>query len=673
MRGKDKIILTSGNYMHNIQYIISILSSKTIRFLFYLLITITISACSFSLAQDIKPPQDFIATPVPVEPSVEVADILYPLVSPNPSNGKVVYEDNCASCHGYSGLGDGERAADFPISVPPISDPQFMRNAIPRDWYLLLEEGHLEKYMPPFSDLTDRQRWDVIAYVYQLATTTEKAVVAEENYKNYCIECHGDEGRGDGSRVDNLDISKMPDFHDQEFMSTISQSNIFQVISEGVSPYMSGFEDEMSEDDRWAMADYIRSLSFYLENEAGKVTPDPKSTSEDVPEAKVTQTVSLSDQEDKNIATISGEIENLSGGMLPVGEIITLHAFDHLQLVFTDTVTLDDMGGFVFQDIEITDGRAFLASVEYEGAIFGSDIVVANQDNLVEELLIEIYETTTDVSALTVDRLHYFFEIISAEDLEVLKVVELYVISNSSNKTLVSASEEKPAIIFSLPEGATALEFQDGAIGGRYTLTEDGFGDYLPVRPGAGQHQVMFSYQLPFDHKIDFIRPMVLNTDAIVILAPEGILVKGNGIEDAGTRDVQGLLYHMYNGEGLDRGEKISLEVSGRTSLKLPIVNSQFSNELLFGLGTLLIALIIVGVWFFNRRQPEKLRIIEDDDLLDQLNGESAESLMDAILTLDDLYKQGNLPKDAYIERRSELKNRLAEMLDDSNKPQEEG
>jgi len=660
--------------MQNIQYIISKLSSKTIRALFFLLLTATISACSFSLAQDIKPPQDFVATPIPSIPSVEVADILYPLVPPNPSNGKVVYEDNCISCHGYFGLGDGERSADLPVSVPPISDPEFVRNAIPRDWYLLLEEGHLEKYMPPFSDLTDRQRWDVIAYVYQLATTPEKIIFAKENYNNYCIECHGEDGRGDGSQVDNLDNTKMPDFRDQEFMSSISQSNIYQVISEGISPYMSGFNDKISEDDRWAVADYVRSLSFYLENETAKATPDIEITSEDIAESKVTPTVKFSDQEDPNIATISGVVENLSGGMLPVGEMITLHAFDHMQLVITDTVTLDDMGGFEFQDIEMIDGRAFLASIEYEGAIFGSDIVVVNQDNFVEELLIEIYETTTDVSALSVDRLHYFFETISTEDQDVLKVVELYVISNSSNKTLVSASKEKPAIKFTLPEGITNLEFQDGTIGGRYTLTEDGFGDYLPVRPGVGQHQVMFSYQLPFDHKIDFISSMVLNTDAIVILVPEGILVEGKGIEDVGTRDVQGLLYHMYNGESLERGEKLSLEVSGRASLKIPIVNSQFSSDLLFGLGTLVIALMIVGVWFFKRRQPVKYNnIIKENDLLDQLNVESTESLMDAILTLDDLYKQGNLPKDAYIERRFELKNRLAKMLDVSDKSQEEG
>ncbi len=36
---------------------------------------------------------------------------------------------------------------------------------------------------------------------------------------------------------------------------------------------------------------------------------------------------------------------------------------------------------------------------------------------------------------------------------------------------------------------------------------------------------------------------------------------------------------------------------------------------------------------------------------------------MDAILALDDLYKDGKLPEDAYLERRAELKQRLKEKM----------
>ena len=37
---------------------------------------------------------------------------------------------------------------------------------------------------------------------------------------------------------------------------------------------------------------------------------------------------------------------------------------------------------------------------------------------------------------------------------------------------------------------------------------------------------------------------------------------------------------------------------------------------------------------------------------------------MDAILAVDDLYKEGKLPEEAYLKRRMELKDRLKDMID---------
>ena len=43
-----------------------------------------------------------------------------------------------------------------------------------------------------------------------------------------------------------------------------------------------------------------------------------------------------------------------------------------------------------------------------------------------------------------------------------------------------------------------------------------------------------------------------------------------------------------------------------------------------------------------------------------ELNGiDDSETAMDAILALDDLYKEGQLPEEAYLKRRAELKAHL--------------
>jgi spore cortex formation protein SpoVR/YcgB (stage V sporulation) len=46
---------------------------------------------------------------------------------------------------------------------------------------------------------------------------------------------------------------------------------------------------------------------------------------------------------------------------------------------------------------------------------------------------------------------------------------------------------------------------------------------------------------------------------------------------------------------------------------------------------------------------------------------EDVDTLLDAILALDDQYKAGELPKEAYLKRREELKARIKEVLQEEN------
>ena len=39
-------------------------------------------------------------------------------------------------------------------------------------------------------------------------------------------------------------------------------------------------------------------------------------------------------------------------------------------------------------------------------------------------------------------------------------------------------------------------------------------------------------------------------------------MIKGDGIQDAGVRDMQGVMYHMYSGGGLEAGDELSLTLS---------------------------------------------------------------------------------------------------------------
>jgi len=209
------------------------------------------------------------------------------------------------------------------------------------------------------------------------------------------------------------------------------------------------------------------------------------------------------------------------------------------------------------------------------------------------------------------------------------------------------------------------LQLQDGEMGERYVKTADGFGDTVPVRPGPGGYQVMFSYELPYDRKLDLVRKASLPTQAIVILTPEGsIKLKGEGIADGGVRDMQGAQYHLYNAPGLAAGDEFRLNVSGglgdNSSNGSTALTGVSNTNLLIGLGALGVALIVAGVWLYLRGRPAETgeattKPAETPDL------GSPEAIMDAILALDDLYQEGQLPEEAYLQRRAELKARLKE------------
>jgi hypothetical protein len=309
-----------------------------------------------------------------------------------------------------------------------------------------------------------------------------------------------------------------------------------------------------------------------------------------------------------------------------------------------------------------------MTTLEYQHTSYGSDIGMVQEGVDTIDLPITVYETTTDASILKADRLHLFFEFVDATT---MRVIELYIINNPTDKTVVPAEPGGPTVKFSLPQGATNLEFQDGALGGRYVQTADGFGDTVSVRPGSGAYEVLFSYQMPYERKLDLERLISIPVDAVVILVPEGeIKIKSDQLEDGGTRDVQGTQYHTYSGGGLAAGDKLQLSLTGRPTSSAPGLAAGSSTSLLVGLSVFGVALVVAGVWIYRRtRSGEAVLEVKHASIsttAGDVSGDSAESLMDAIIALDDLYQAGRLPEEAYQQRRNELKERLKEVLGES-------
>ena len=353
------------------------------------------------------------------------------------------------------------------------------------------------------------------------------------------------------------------------------------------------------------------------------------------------------------------QVVNGSGGELPADVPVTLYGLDGMTLVFSQTLQTGVEGLYTFSGVEMPAGRTFLAMAEHAGGVYGSGVAEAGAVPADFQLQVVVYDTSTDASVLTADRIHILIEFLDARNIQ---VVEVFTISNPTNRVVVAEEKGGPVAVFSLPEGATNLQFQDSVLGERYLEVPGGFADTSPVEPGLAGYQVVFVFEMPYNRKLQFAQPVNMTTDGLLVLLPDaGVKLSGNLIQEEDLREFQGTQYRVYQGGSISAGGQLTFDLSGSPRLGSPF---QFTPEtirnLAIGLVTFGLAIILVGVWLFRRSPaaeaglalPVTEALPDDPDLL-----------MDAIIALDDLHQAGKLPDEEHQSRRVALKERLKSRL----------
>lgn len=90
----------------------------------------------------------------------------------NAAEGKVQYDNICASCHGAAGKGDGVAAAALDPKPRDLSDAAYVSTLSNEHLYKVISEGGpavgLSPMMAAWSGvLSEQQIWDVIAYIHK--------------------------------------------------------------------------------------------------------------------------------------------------------------------------------------------------------------------------------------------------------------------------------------------------------------------------------------------------------------------------------------------------------------------------------------------------------------------------------------------------------------------------
>ena len=137
---------------------------------------------------------------------------------------------NATQCHGAQGLGDGPQAAQLSVPVATLGLSDFARLYTPAEWYSVVTQGNMEKFMPAFANLTDRQRWDVVAYAMSLSAPKELISQGQALYQENCVSCHDADGKGNGPEADQL-VDPAARFHRPGFHGVELFHRLYQAIT----------------------------------------------------------------------------------------------------------------------------------------------------------------------------------------------------------------------------------------------------------------------------------------------------------------------------------------------------------------------------------------------------------------------------------------------------------
>lgn len=168
-----------------------------------------------------------------LDPALVKDDFAFPSRPPRLSAGKVVFDQNCATCH----------------SVKPRYER--IKNVRPIDMYLTISRGDKNHNPDTFKTLTRDQRWEAVFYYRYLAGGADiKTKDVAALFGSNCAVCHGSKGFADGplhsGHASAHELGMAPvkgafdpppaDFHSYSRMYNRTDDQLVKHIAEGIYP-----------------------------------------------------------------------------------------------------------------------------------------------------------------------------------------------------------------------------------------------------------------------------------------------------------------------------------------------------------------------------------------------------------------------------------------------------
>ncbi|MDH5387210.1 MAG: c-type cytochrome [Gammaproteobacteria bacterium] len=187
--------------------------------------------------------------------------------------GYEVFSKYCFICHGAEGKGDGPLAKKIDTPPADLTDDTRMSKRTDKDLTRIIEgsapHGTVSSDMPAWNvALSYTQIRSLASYVRYLHRgkngLTGNPTAGKKVYEGSCVQCHGDDGEGDGvlTRVYSM---KPANHSDAERMDKISNEKMRAIITNGGAgaSMMPGWKGILSKEEIDDVMSYIRLIAAH--------------------------------------------------------------------------------------------------------------------------------------------------------------------------------------------------------------------------------------------------------------------------------------------------------------------------------------------------------------------------------------------------------------------------
>lgn len=361
---------------------------------------------------------------------------------------------------------------------------------------------------------------------------------------------------------------------------------------------------------------------------------------------------------------IRGQVLNVTPGAAPpAGLQVILTVFEGTDPIGQLVTTTDEGGSFVFGEAPRIEGLGYLFQLQYQGAQYRFQLDPGSRSPV--EIL--IYEPTSELSSLSIldDTIMVTREPGQYEQLTVRQVVR---VRNETMETFVPSFGDAEAgmmnfLRVSMPTGFREMTVRSDLQGGQIIPVERGVGITTAIPPGI--HAIVFAYVAPYDKSDLIFEPLYpLGADSVRVLVREDVgQLIGPGIREEESVIVSGSEFRVYSVEDVASGERVTIgfidlpEAPWTTTLMDAFTTEWQVTAVIPGVTALFLLLFLAYAWRLQKRDP---RAVDPATLVENVQSQPDQmQLLGQIAELDTRRERGEVPEEAYRQRRALLKRTL--------------